>query len=266
MLASAGVAEVAVVARPRVAVVSTGDEVRPVGTELRAGDVYDANGRVLADAVRECGALASEEGVVGDDARALSGCLDRLLSAGGRRTSCCCRAARPRARGDVNHRVLASMCEQDEPGSRDERGRQSRVVVHGVALKPGKPVLLAVVRGRPVVVLPGFPTSAMFTFDEFVAPLLRRLQGRGESAPPRLSARTAVRFKSVTGRAQYTLVHVGRGSGRSQRLPARQRFRQHQRVLARGRLRAHPERRGVRARGRDCAGAAPRRRRAPPRT
>ena len=67
--------------------------------------------------------------------------------------------------GDVSYRVVAELT---DPG----------IVAHGVALKPGKPICLAATGGRPVVVLPGFPTSAIFTFHEFVAPVLSRLAGR----------------------------------------------------------------------------------------
>ena len=68
--------------------------------------------------------------------------------------------------GDLSYRVVAEL---DDPG----------IVAHGVALKPGKPICLAATGGRPVVVLPGFPTSAIFTFHEFVAPVIRLLAGRG---------------------------------------------------------------------------------------
>jgi putative molybdopterin biosynthesis protein len=58
------------------------------------------------------------------------------------------------------------------------------VVAHGVALKPGKPLCLAVTRGKPVVILPGFPTSAIVTFHEFAAPVIRAFAGRAEESQP----------------------------------------------------------------------------------
>ena len=69
-------------------------------------------------------------------------------------------------RFDLSYRVASRL---GDPG----------IVAHGVALKPGKPICLAVSHGKPVVILPGFPTSAIFTFHEFVAPVLRTLGGRG---------------------------------------------------------------------------------------
>jgi putative molybdopterin biosynthesis protein len=85
------------------------------------------------------------------------------------------------------------------------------VIVHGVALKPGKPVLLAVVAGTPVVVLPGFPTSAIFTFHEFVAPLLRRLSGLPASERGVVQAAVPMRITSSPGRTEYNLVDVVEG-------------------------------------------------------
>ena len=73
--------------------------------------------------------------------------------------------------GDVTHRIVARL---GAPG----------IIAHGVALKPGKPLCLAVCDGKPVVILPGFPTSAMFTFHDMVVPVLRRMAG----LPPRIDA------------------------------------------------------------------------------
>jgi putative molybdopterin biosynthesis protein len=84
--------------------------------------------------------------------------------------------------------------------------RDPGIVAHGVALKPGKPICLAATRGRPVVVLPGFPTSAIFTFHEFVAPVLRLLAGRGSEEPVVVPARLAVKVNSEIGRTEYLLV------------------------------------------------------------
>ena len=86
------------------------------------------------------------------------------------------------------------------------------MVAHGVALKPGKPILLAVIAGTPVVVLPGFPTSAIFTFHEFVAPLLRRLSGLGGREMPGIEAIAPMQIDSAPGRTQYVLVDLVEGS------------------------------------------------------
>src|SRR5262249_59912420 len=97
-------------------------------------------------------------------------------------------------------------------------GRLGRpgIVAQGVALKPGKPLCLAAVRpdepGRrpvPVVVLPGFPTSAVFTFQEFVAPVIRKLAGRREEAVEGVPATLPGRGESGRARTEYLLVYLG---------------------------------------------------------
>jgi putative molybdopterin biosynthesis protein len=98
--------------------------------------------------------------------------------------------------GDVNSRVVAEL----EPG----------IVVHGVALKPGKPICLAAQGTKPVVVLPGFPTSAVFTFHEFVAPVIRQLGGQGAERRESVRARLAMKTNSERGRLEYLLVGLVR--------------------------------------------------------
>lgn len=195
VLAAIGRGEVRVVRKPRVAVLSTGDEIIAPGSPARPAAVHDANGTLLADAVRELGCEAWPLGIVGDDVPALEAALQRgldgadvvLLSGG---TS--------KGTGDLSYRVLAS--------------RSPGVVVHGVALKPGKPVCLGAVGAKPVAILPGFPTSAIFTFHEFVAPVLRRLAGLGPETRGTVAARMALRCNSERGRTEYLLVNLMAGT------------------------------------------------------
>jgi putative molybdopterin biosynthesis protein len=189
VLAAIGRDEVSVVRRPRIAILSTGDEIVQPGEAMRPGLVYDSNGRILADAVRELGAIPEFMGAFRDDLdavrAALGDALDRadlvLLSGG---TS--------KGEGDLNHRVVSEL----EPG----------ILVHGVALKPGKPICLAAAGRRPVVILPGFPTSAVFTFHEFVAPVIRSLGGTPPEGRETRRARLALKTVSERGRLEYLLV------------------------------------------------------------
>jgi molybdopterin molybdotransferase/putative molybdopterin biosynthesis protein len=190
VLAAVGVANVRVWRRPVVAILSTGDEIIAPGEEMQPARVYDSNGQVLADAVRELGGEVRRLGITGDDATALRERLkyalefaDIVLMSGG--TS--------KGAGDVSYRVVEELT---DPG----------IVAHGVALKPGKPICLAATGGRAVVVLPGFPTSAIFTFHEFVAPVIRMLAGRGAEERRVVPARLAVKVNSEIGRTEYLLV------------------------------------------------------------
>jgi putative molybdopterin biosynthesis protein len=192
VLAAIGVAEVGVWRKPIVAILSTGDEIIAPGEPMQPARIYDSNAQVLADAVRELGGEPRRLGIVADDVRTLREKVrealeasDIVLLSGG--TS--------KGAGDVSYRVVAEL---SDPG----------IVAHGVALKPGKPICLAATHGRPVVVLPGFPTSAIFTFHEFVAPVLSAMAGRSVEERATLRARLAVRVNSEIGRTEYLLVSL----------------------------------------------------------
>ena len=189
VLAAIGRCEVSVVRRPRVAILSTGDEIVQPGRAMRPGLVYDSNGRILADAVRELGASPDFLGAFRDDDAAVRAALARALD---RADLVLLSGGTSKGEGDLNGRVVADL----DPG----------VVVHGVALKPGKPICLAASGTTPVVVLPGFPTSAVFTFHEFVAPVIRELAGLGREAGETRRARLAVKAVSERGRLEYLLV------------------------------------------------------------
>jgi putative molybdopterin biosynthesis protein len=194
VLAALGLAQAAVVRRPRVAIFSTGDELLAPGVPMRPSMVHDSNSTVLADAVRELGGEPVALGIVPDDDCRLDDALRRALAhdvillSGG--TS--------KGAGDLSYRAVARL---GRPG----------IVAHGVALKPGKPLCLAAVapprrRPVPVAVLPGFPTSAVFTFHEFVAPVIRRLAGLRDRPAGVVPARLPLRVNSERGRTEYLLV------------------------------------------------------------
>lgn len=190
VLAALGMNRVEVWSRPRVAIISTGNEILAPGEPPRPAAVYDSNSQVLSDAVRELGGEPQFRGIVRDDTESLRAMLhaalaesDVVLLSGG--TS--------KGKGDLCYRVVAEL---KDPG----------IVAHGVALKPGKPLCLAVTGGKPVVILPGFPTSAIFTFHEFVAPVIARLAGRPSEESQTIPARLAMKVNSEVGRTEYLLV------------------------------------------------------------
>jgi putative molybdopterin biosynthesis protein len=206
VLAAVGLGEIWVWRKPRVAIFSTGDElIAPgstgagstgAGEAMRPGSVFDSNSAILAAAVEELGGIAVPLGIGRDEEESLAGLLekglesDMVLLSGG--TS--------KGAGDLASRVVSRL---RDPG----------VVVHGVALKPGKPICLAVTGGKPVVILPGFPTSAIFTFHEFVAPVIRAFAGLGPERRETVKARLPLRVGSERGRTEYVMVSLVQGEG-----------------------------------------------------
>lgn len=194
VLAALGLSVCPVFRRPRVAIFSTGNEIVALGAALRPGAVYDSNAAIIGAAVEELGGIAVHLGVVADNERELEGALARGLESdvvvfsGG--TS--------KGAGDISYRIVQAL-------------RNPGVVAHGVALKPGKPICLAVTEGKPVVVLPGFPTSAIFTFHEFVAPVIRAFAGLPPERRHTVPATLPMRVNSERGRTEYLLVGLVQG-------------------------------------------------------
>jgi putative molybdopterin biosynthesis protein len=195
MLAACGIAEVEVVREPKVAVLSTGDELVAPGGRLAPAKVYDSNGAIIAAAVVEAGGEPVPFGAFPDDEVALELAMrtalqtcDMVVLSGG--TS--------KGAGDLSHRIVSKL---GEPG----------ILVHGVALKPGKPLCLAVIEGKPLVVLPGFPTSAIFTFHAFVAPVIRARAGLPPETARTVTAEVPVRIPSELGRQEFALVALVAG-------------------------------------------------------
>ncbi len=192
MLAASGIARVPVTKKPRVAIISTGDELVQPGLRLHPAAIYDTNGAIVAAAVSENGGEAVFLGAFPDEEDKLEAVMrealatsDMLLLSGG--TS--------KGEGDVSHRIVSRL---GKPG----------IIAHGVALKPGKPLCLAVCDGKPVVILPGFPTSAMFTFHDMIVPVLRRLAGLPPRNDARVTAKVPVRIASELGRTEFVMVSL----------------------------------------------------------
>ncbi|MCX8204954.1 MAG: molybdopterin-binding protein [Candidatus Nezhaarchaeota archaeon] len=197
LLASVGLREVEVVAKPRVAVISTGAELTEPGRELREGMVYDVNSVTLSAMAEEAGCEVIKMGIVEDELGRLTGAIkqavltsDLVLVSGG--TS--------KGEGDLLPRALSSV-----PGA--------RVLFHGLALRPGKPTIAALINGKPLVGLPGNPTSAMAVFHVLVRPLIIKMTGAVKEEGAAVEARMGVRAYSAKGRRELLFVKLAREEG-----------------------------------------------------
>lgn len=191
-LAGIGVTACPVVARPRVAIISTGDELVPPEAEPATGQIRDINSYALKGLVEDAGGEGVIYGIVQDDFATLKSVVDEALAqddivviSGGSSVGT----------RDVTADVLNSF---GQPG----------VLVHGVAVKPGKPTILAVVQGKPVFGLPGHPVSAMVLSDLFLVPVVQHLLGitAGAKKRPVLAARLSRSLASASGRVDYIRV------------------------------------------------------------
>jgi molybdenum cofactor synthesis domain-containing protein len=196
-IAAIGKKLVKVYSPPKVAVVSSGVELVDAGSPLKRGKVYDVNGPAICRAVELCGGEASYLGIARDEPRSLATLLKRGLAtcdvvvvSGGSSAGA----------GDVAPSVVDGL---GKPG----------VLVHGLALRPGKPTFIAVVRGKPVFGLPGYPVSALMVFDQLVAPYLRRLSSLPPAERARVRAKLASKILSARGRRELVPVKLV-GSGR----------------------------------------------------
>jgi molybdopterin molybdotransferase len=195
LLAAAGVVEVAVHARPRVTILSTGDEVvAPSTPALQPGQVRDATASALAGLVRDAGGDPMIAGIVPDDAGALGAALKDVLH-------------------DADLVVVSA---GSSVGARDETAGAvaalGEIWCHGIALKPGKPTLLADCDGVPVLGLPGNPLSALVVFRLVGVPLVWRLAGcERPPAEPSTRARLSRDLPSAAGRVDVVQVTVADG-------------------------------------------------------
>lgn len=195
VLAALGYTSVKVIRQPKVAIISTGAEIIKPGRPLSPGKIYDINTYTLSAAVLEQGGLPIRLEVVQDNdlkllkvklKKAIDG-ADVVLTSGGVSVG-------PK---DVIPKVL-------------EKLGQNELIVHGVAIKPGKPFAFTVINGKPIFSLPGNPTSALLTFDLFVKPVLEIMTERKPIPPTTVEAKVSERIFSSHGRRTFVTVTLTR--------------------------------------------------------
>src|SRR3954471_10159892 len=192
---AAGATDVVVRRPPVVAVIPTGDEIRPVGTPPAPGEILDTNSLMLAAQAEAAGCAAWRSEIVPDDPEQIAAAVRRAA-----------------ARADLVIVVAGSSAGRDDYTAGIVE-RLGTLAVHGVAVRPGHPVVLGAVDATPVLGCPGYPVSAALTFDIFAAPLLAALEGAAPAERPRARARLARKLASTMGMDDWVRVRLGRVGG-----------------------------------------------------
>jgi molybdopterin molybdotransferase len=196
VLANAGHTRVPCNPPPRVVVLSTGDELVPADDVPGPGQIRDGNGPMLAALVRQAGGTPFSGGIVRDDRKALMYALDSNL---GHADLVICTGGASAGTRDVMPDVIGALGE---------------VTTHKVAMQPGMPQILGRIRDVPIVGLPGNPVSAFVSFEVFVRPALRTMQGRRDIARPRVRAVVTEPMTSPPGKRSYLRVRLAHADGR----------------------------------------------------
>lgn len=196
-LLAAGLDRIPVVARPVVHIIPTGSELVATQQELEPGKILDVNSHMLAAAVTQNSGRAVRRSIVPDDYEAIREAVAGSLA--GSSAMVLVSAGTSAGTEDYTYKVLAELGD---------------VLVHGVATKPGKPVVLAVCQGKPVIGITGYPVSAMLVFDLFVKPVLLRRGKRMENPPCTVKANLARQLPSEVGVEEYLRVSLGTVQGR----------------------------------------------------
>lgn len=190
VLGAIGMGKVLVFKKPKVAVISTGNEIIEYDEKLEYGKIYDINSQTISNAVKSCGCTPVYSGIVKDDYEDIKTSIEQHLDVDVIITS----GGTSAGAGDVLKVVL------------DDIGK---VFVHGIAVKPGKPTIVGMIGDTPIFGLPGYPAAALIVFHVLVAPFLRKMafiKNRRKSDV--LKLKISRRYHSSRGRHQYVLVKI----------------------------------------------------------
>jgi molybdenum cofactor synthesis domain-containing protein len=191
-LAAIGRPRVSVFAKPRISILTSGDELVPPGTRIRPGQVYDINSYTMADITRENGGEAIVLGRVSDRAAAVRSALRRGL----RNDMVVVTGGSSAGERDLVVDVLRSIGD---------------VRFHGIAIKPGKPTALGSVDGKPVLVMPGNPTSCLTNGYVLLAPMLRKMARLPPQAARTIEVPLARAIQRTPGRLEFHTVRIEGG-------------------------------------------------------
>ncbi|MGC9517207.1 MAG: gephyrin-like molybdotransferase Glp [Methanomicrobiales archaeon] len=191
VLSAVGIKNVEVYSKPKVAVISTGNELIESQEKMEYGKIYDINSETISNSVKSCGCIPIKAGITKDDYDDLSTKIndnlnaDLIITSGG--TSA--------GTGDVLRQVLDGLGE---------------VFIHGIAVKPGKPAIVGNINDKYIFGLPGYPVSAFIVFNVFFAPFLRKMAAMPyeHTEDNEIQLEISRRYHSSRGREQYVLVKI----------------------------------------------------------
>lgn len=192
VLLSAGITDIEVVKRPVVAIFPTGDEIIEAGDDIKDGNIIESNSRMFENMVTETGGIGKRFPVLKDDRPTIS---DAVTAAVKDHDMIIINAGSSAGRDDYTVHVLRDI---------------GKVIVHGVAVKPGKPVILAIVEGKPVIGLPGYPVSAYIGFVNFAAPVLAEMCGNTIRKSEKTKAIISRRLVSSLKHREYVRIKAGK--------------------------------------------------------
>jgi len=192
VLAALGRKNVLVKKIPRVSVLSTGDEIVGLDQEQVEGKVFDINSRTLIDSIKEMHCLPVDLGVAGDDKELLK---KKILEGVEKSDIVIISGGSSLGTEDLTRSVVEDL---------------GKVLVHGIAVKPGKPVIIGQIRGKVFVGLPGYPTSALSDFHILIKPAVQAMLGM-EEARNFVKAKLARKVVSTTGRYEFLAVKLETG-------------------------------------------------------
>ena len=195
-LLAAGVTQVMVRRKPKVVIIPTGDELIPPGVTPETGDIIEFNSRIIGGFVQQWGGMPLIWDIVPDELRALTESVRKASLI-----------------ADIIV-VNAGSSAGSEDYTADIVKSVGELIVHGVAIKPGKPTILGIVNGKPFLGVPGYPVSAALSCQLFLLPLLAKMLGRKAPERAKVAAISTRRIVSVPGMDEFVRVKVGKVRGR----------------------------------------------------
>ena len=197
LLARLGISKISVHRKPLIGVLSTGDELQDIGRKLEAGKIVDTNRPSVISMVKDAGGLPIDFGIAKDNIESVRKALQKALKR--------CDAVLVSAGSSVGEKDLVVRV-------LDGLGRPG-LLFHGIAMRPASPTGIAILNGKPLILLPGFPTSALVSCFVFGRPMISRMSGASKNLQPVVRARLASKWEARAGTTRLMRVKLMKNDG-----------------------------------------------------